>query len=376
MKIGIVCYPTYGGSGVVATGLGHALAKANHEVHFISYSQPVRLDLFSQNIYYHEVAIVNYPLFVYPPYILSLAGKLVDVVKFNKLDVLHVHYALPHATAAILARQALESEGINIPIITTLHGTDINLMAKDQTLGPIISLAINQSDVVTAVSQSLTDNTNELFTIKKKIRVIPNFIDLARFKPHKMDHFKKAIAPDGERILVHTSNFRRLKRVDNVVRIFDKVAQKIDAKLLLVGDGPERQNVEKLCREIGRCDQIRFLGKQEAVHEILSVCDLFLMPSESESFGLAALEAMACKVPVISSDVGGIPELNINGVTGYTAHLDDVDQMAAYAIEILSNDTTLQTFRDNALKQAQKFELKNILPMYEQAYIDALAMKR
>lgn len=368
MKIGIVCYPTYGGSGVVATELGQALANVGHEVHFISYSQPVRLDIFNENIYFHESRVTTYPLFQHPPYLLSLAGKMIDVVKYNKLDILHVHYAIPHATAAKIAQDALRAEGFDVPIVTTLHGTDINLVGKDECFSPIISLAINQSDGVTAVSKSLRDNTFEHFKINREIEVIPNFIDLKRFSAKAKDHFKKAIAPNGERILVHTSNFRKLKRVDNVVRIFTKVAKKMPAKLLLVGDGPERQNIEKLCRELGSCDDVRFLGKQDAIEEILSVGDLFLMPSESESFGLAALEAMACQVPVVSSNIGGIPEVNIHGKTGFISDVNNIGEMADNALLILKNETHLKKFRKNALKQAQKFDLKNILPLYENYY--------
>jgi N-acetyl-alpha-D-glucosaminyl L-malate synthase BshA len=370
MKIGIVCYPTYGGSGVIATELGKALAKNDHEVHFISYAQPFRLDIFDKNIYYHEVIVKDYPLFVHPPYILSLAGKMVEIVKYQKLDLLHVHYAVPHATAADLARQILRSEGIHIPIITTLHGTDINLVGKDETFMPIITHAINVSDGVTAVSQSLKDNTLSFFPkVNKEITVIPNFIDLQRFSYKPKNHFKKAIAPNDEKIIVHASNFRRLKRVDNVVRIFAQIHDKIPSKLLLIGDGPERAKIEKQCRELGLYDSaIRFLGKQDAIEELLAVSDLFLMPSETESFGLAALEAMACQVPVVSSNVEGLPEVNLHGITGYTAPPDDVAQMAELSLKILGNPDTLAQFRHNALLQAQKYDIKNILPQYEAYY--------
>jgi N-acetyl-alpha-D-glucosaminyl L-malate synthase BshA len=373
MKIGIVCYPTYGGSGVIATELGSALAENGHEVHFISYAQPFRLDTFSENVFYHETSVLSYPLFVHPPYLIALAGKLVDVVKYDKLDILHVHYAVPHATAAQIAQQALLDEGIRIPVVTTLHGTDINLVAKDATYKPIVKTAIEHSDGVTAVSESLRANTQELFDLKKEIRVIPNFVDLRRFSHTPRDHFKKAIAPNGEKIIAHTSNFRSLKRVDNVVRIFDKILKELPAKLLLVGDGPERQRVEQLCRELGNCDQVRFLGKQDAIEEILSVSDLFIMPSESESFGLAALEAMACKVPVISSNIGGIPELNLDAYSGFISDPDDIDKMAKDALKLLSNDEMLDEFKKNALKQANKFDIQNVLPMYEAFYEEVMA---
>jgi N-acetyl-alpha-D-glucosaminyl L-malate synthase BshA len=305
MKIGIVCYPTYGGSGVVATELGKALAKEGHEVHFITYSQPTRLDFFSENLYYHEVSVKSYPLFDYAPYELALASKMVDVVEHEKLDLLHVHYAIPHASAAYMAKQILKSKGISIPVITTLHGTDITLVGKDSTYEPVVTFSINQSDGVTAVSEDLRRDTLEHFKITNDIVVIPNFIDLNRFKKQKKDHFKKAICPNGEVLIVHTSNFRKVKRVQDVVEIFNKVRQVIPAKLLMVGDGPERHNMEELCRELCNIDDVRFLGKLEAVEEVLSVCDLFLMTSEKESFGLAALEAMACEVPVVSTNVGG-----------------------------------------------------------------------
>ena len=369
MKIGIVCYPTYGGSGVIATELGKALAKNNHEVHFISYAQPFRLDIFDENIYYHEVIVKEYPLFVHPPYILSLAGKMVEVVQYQKLDILHVHYAVPHATAADLARQILRSKGIYIPIVTTLHGTDINLVGKDENFAPIITHAINVSDGVTAVSQSLKDNTLAFFPeVTNEITVIPNFIDLQRFSYKEKNHFKKAIAPNDEKIIAHASNFRKLKRVDNVVRIFAEINARVPSKLLLIGDGPERGKIEKLSRELGLDSEVKFLGKQDAIEELLAVCDLFLMPSETESFGLAALEAMACQVPVVSSNVEGLPEVNIHGVTGYTAPPNNVSEMAALSLLILENPETLAQFRHNALIQAQKFDIKNILPQYEQYY--------
>ena len=375
MKIGIVCYPTFGGSGVVATELGKALAKAGHKIHFITYSQPTRLDFFNENLFYHEVDIRSYPLFEYPPYELALASKMVDVVKYEKLDLLHVHYAIPHASAAYMAKQILKTEGINIPIVTTLHGTDITLVGKDPSYAPVVTFSINASDGVTAVSEDLKKDTYLHFKILKDIVVIPNFIDLERFKKQKKEHFKRAICPNDEKLVVHTSNFRKVKRVDDVVRIFNKMRQQIPAKLLLVGDGPERSNIEALCRELGTCDDIRLLGKLEAVEEVLSVADLFIMPSEKESFGLAALEAMACEVPVISTNAGGLPELNINGKTGFLSKVGDVDDMTKNALYILK-DSNLPTFKHNALERAKEFDITNIMPMYEDFYRDILEAQK
>lgn len=371
MKIGIVCYPTYGGSGVVATELGKALAKEGHEIHFITYSQPTRLDFFSENLYYHEVNIKSYPLFEYPPYELALASKMVDVAENEQLDILHVHYAIPHASAAYMARQILQTKGISIPFITTLHGTDITLVGKDPSYEPVVTFSINQSDGVTAVSEDLRNDTLNLFEITKDIRVIPNFIDLSRFKKQKKEHFKKAICPNDEKLIVHTSNFRKVKRVDDVIMMFCKIREQIPVKLLLVGDGPERSLMEQLGREMCDCDDIRFLGKLEAVEEVLSVSDLFVMPSEKESFGLAALEAMACEVPVISSNAGGLPELNINGQSGYVCEIGDVEDMAAKAIHILSDDN-LAKFKEEALSRAKDFEVSRILPMYENMYKEVI----
>ena len=368
MKIGIVCYPTFGGSGVVATELGKALADHGHEVHFITYSQPARLDFFSENLFYHEVTVSKYPLFDYPPYELALASKMVDVVKYEKLDVLHVHYAIPHASAAYMAKQILASNGIHIPVVTTLHGTDITLVGKDRTYKPVVTFSINQSDGVTAVSQDLKNDTCKFFEIKKDIKVIPNFIDLNRFQHKAQNHFKIAIAPHEEKIIVHTSNFRKVKRVPDVVKIFAKIVEKIPAKLLLAGDGPERSEVEQLVRELNLKDSVRFLGKLDAVEEILSVSDLFLLPSETESFGLAALEAMACKLPVISSNAGGIPELNIDGVTGFLNEVGDIDGMAANAIHILENQERLDAFKARALAHAKTFDIALIMPQYEAFY--------
>src|SRR5579862_6484840 len=372
MKIGIVCYPTFGGSGVVATELGKALADHGHQVHFVTYNQPARLDFFSENLFYHEVSVSKYPLFDYPPYELALASRLVDVVRFEKLDILHVHYAIPHASAAFMAKQILMTYGIYIPVVTTLHGTDITLVGRDSTFKPVVTFSINKSDGVTAVSEHLKKDTYQYFDIENDIRVIPNFIDLRRFNLKAKDHFKKAIAPGGEKIVVHTSNFRKVKRTEDVIRIFAKVIEKIPSKLLMVGDGGERSECEQLARDLGVSDSVRFLGKQDAIEEILSVSDLFLMPSQSESFGLAALEAMACKVPVVSSNAGGLPELNVDGVTGFLKEIGDIDGMADSAIYILEDEERLNTFKENALARAKEFDLANILPAYENYYVEVI----
>ncbi len=368
MKIGIVCYPTYGGSGVVATEVGLGLARRGHQVHFITYKRPVRLSPFHENVYFHEVAEADYPLFEYPPYDTALASKMVDVVKYENLDLLHVHYAIPHAAVAYMAKKILLTEGRYVPVITTLHGTDITLVGKHRTFAPVVAFSINKSDGVTAVSQYLSKQTKDHFKINTEIEVIYNFIDFDRFKKVDKDHFKKLIAPNGERILTHVSNFRKVKRVEDVIQIFKRVYEEVPSKLLLIGDGPERQNLEELCREIGLCHEIRFLGKQDAVEELLNISDLFIIPSANESFGLAALEAMACEVPVISSNVGGLPEVNIHGETGFLSDVGNVDEMAENAIRILKDEEILRTFRKNALAQAKRFDIKNILPKYEAYY--------
>lgn len=376
MKIGIVCYPTFGGSGVVATELGKALAAGGHEVHFITYSRPARLDFFSENLFYHEVSISKYPLFDFPPYELALASKLVDVVRFEKLDLLHVHYAIPHASAAFMAKQILASFKIHIPVVTTLHGTDITLVGRDASYNPVVTFSINQSDGVTAVSENLKTETYDHFDINRDIRVIPNFIDLDRFKLEPKAHFKQAIAPGDERILVHTSNFRKVKRTMDVIHIFKKVQDKLPSKLLMVGDGPERTQAEQLARDLGIAENVRFLGKQDAVEEILSVADLFLIPSSSESFGLAALEAMACGIPVISSNVGGLPELNQEGITGFLCEVGDIDAMAEKSLYVLEDCDRLEKFKAAALARAEDFRLANILPLYEQYYQEVLEIHR
>lgn len=369
MNIGIVCYPTFGGSGVVATELGKALAYKGHKVHFISYQQPVRLDLFSENIFYHEVKVSDYPLFDYQPYELVLTSKLVDVVKFEKLDILHVHYAIPHASAAYMAQHILASEGIKIPFITTLHGTDITLVGKDASFEPVITFAINESNAVTAVSESLKQDTYKHFKITRDIKVIPNFICFEEYnKIGDIEQLKKSFAPNGEKILVHVSNFRPVKRVEDVIRVFDIVRKKVPSKMLLVGDGPERHKMEELCRELDACHYIKFLGKVRDTERILAVSDLFVLPSESESFGLAALEAMAARVPVISTNTGGIPEVNIHGVSGYLSNVGDVDDMAKNALTILSDNNTLEQFKNAAYQQAKQFDIHKILPLYEELY--------
>ncbi len=367
MKIGIVCYPTFGGSGVVATELGKALSDKGHQIHFITYTQPVRLNFFSENLNYHAVYVPNYPLFQYPPYELALASEIVNVAKYEKLDLIHVHYAIPHASAAYMAKQILRTEGIHVPVVTTLHGTDITLVGKDASFEPVVTFSINESDGVTTVSKSLRDDTYAYFEVSKHIEIIPNFIDLERFQRVEKNHFRTAICPNGEKLLIHTSNFRKVKRIQDVMEVFNRVRQEIPCKLLLVGDGPERVNMEKLCRQLQICEDVRFLGKIGAVEEMLSISDLFLMPSEKESFGLAALEAMACQVPVISSDTGGIPELNKHGYSGFVSKVGDVEDMAKNALHILK-DENLEKFRENALNRAREFDIKQILPRYEAFY--------
>ena len=368
MKIGIVCYPTYGGSGVVATELGLGLARKGHQIHFITYRRPVRLAHFNENVFYHEVDNEDYPLFEYPPYDTALASKIVDVVRYQNLDLLHVHYAIPHAAVAYMAKKILLAEGRYMPVVTTLHGTDITLVGTNRAFAPVVEFSINKSDGVTAVSQNLKEDTLRLFKIHRDIEVIYNFIDFERFRKTDKAHFKKIIAPDGERILVHTSNFRKVKRVEDVIHIFAKVHAQVPSRLLMIGDGPERQKVERLCRELNLSQEVRFLGKQDAIEELLAICDLFIIPSENESFGLAALEAMACEVPVISSNGGGLPEVNLHGITGFVSEVGDVDDMAANAILLLQDEDLLRQFGTNALAQARKFDIDKILPQYEAYY--------
>jgi L-malate glycosyltransferase len=368
MNIGIVCYPTYGGSGVVATELGLGLAKKDHQIHFITSRKPPRLNAFNTNVFFHEVSTMEYPLFEFAPYETALASKIVDVVIYEKLDLLHVHYAIPHAAVAYMAKQILKTKGIEIPVITTLHGTDITLTGTDASFKPVVEFSINNSDGVTAVSKQLKEETYENFAITSEIEVIYNFIDFDRFQKRDKDHFKKAIAPNDEKILVHTSNFRKVKRVEDVIYIFEKVRKVIPCKLMLIGDGPERRPLEDLCRELSVCDDVRFLGKQDAIEELLAIADVFLLPSANESFGLAALEAMACEVPVVSSNAGGIPEINIDGKTGFMCEIGDIEDMAAKTVSLLQDGEMLAQFRKNALTQARNFHIDLILPQYENYY--------
>ena len=369
MNIGIVCYPTFGGSGVVATELGKALASKGHQVHFITYQQPVKLDIFTENIFFHEVKVSDYPLFDYQPYELVLTSKLVDVIKFEKLDLLHVHYAIPHASAAYMAKKILADEGIDIPFITTLHGTDITLVGKDSSFEPVITFAINQSDAVTTVSESLKQDTFKHFNIKREIEVIPNFVCLEEYNYNgSVDNIKNSFAPNGERILIHISNFRKVKRTEDVIRIFDIVRKQIPAKLLMVGDGPERHRIEEICRELDTCDLVKFLGKVKDTERVLAASDLFILPSETESFGLAALEAMAAKTPVISTNTGGIPEVNKHGVSGYLSNIGNIEEMAFNSLKILKDDNTLNKFKEGAFEEAKKFDIHSILPKYEALY--------
>ena len=372
MKIGIVCYPTFGGSGVLATELGKALADMGHVVHFITYQQPVRLDSFHPNIFYHEVTVPTYPLFDFPPYESALSSTMVDVILNEGLDLLHVHYAIPHASSAYLAKQILKKKNKDIPYITTLHGTDITLVGKDKMYESVVTFSMNESDAITAVSEDLRQETLASFAMEKEIHVIPNFVDVKRFAQSNKEHFRKMLAPNGEKILAHVSNFRKVKRVEDVIRTFDLVRREIPCKLLIIGDGPERQPMEQLCRELGTCDDVRFLGKQEKLEEILSITDLFLLPSAYESFGLAALEAMGCQVPVVSSNAGGIPEINIHGETGFMADVGDVEAMARYSLELLRDEEKLTQFKKNALQQALRFHIDRIVPQYETLYRQVL----
>lgn len=378
MKIGITCYPTYGGSGVVATELGKALAKRGHEIHFITYAMPSRLSSFMDNIYYHEVEMNNYPLFEFPLYSIALASKMVEVTRFHELDLLHAHYAIPHATSAFLAREILKSEthnAMSIRFVTTLHGTDITLTGLEPSFLPTMKFSIEKADGVTAVSKFLADKTNVQYQIEKHIEVIPNFVDTERFKrqdDEKSLCFKKNFAPANEKILIHISNFRALKRVQDVIKILYEVRKKVEAKLLLVGDGPDRSDCERLVRELELSDHVRFMGKQDALVELLSVSDIFIIPSQSESFGLSALEAMSCGVPVISSSVGGLPELNLHRETGFIAEIGDVERMAKYATDLLSDPKRYELMSKNARKRAEEFSEDRIVPRYEEFYAKTL----
>ncbi|MEQ1798564.1 MAG: N-acetyl-alpha-D-glucosaminyl L-malate synthase BshA [Lacibacter sp.] len=368
MKIGIVCYPTFGGSGVLATELGKALAEKGHMVHFITYQQPVRLSGFFTNIFYHEVRVPHYPLFDYPPYETTLASTMVDVVLNNDLDLLHVHYAIPHASAAYMAKQILKKKGKDIPVILTLHGTDITLVGKDKTFEPVVTFSINESDAITAVSKNLRDETYHSFHIEKEIEVIYNFVDVKRFDKKPLDAFKKVLAPNEERIITHASNFRKVKRVSDIIHTFANIHKEIPSKLLMVGDGPDRPDAEDLCRELKICDDVRFLGKQQEMEEILAISDLFILTSEYESFGLSALEAMAAGVPVLSTNAGGLPEINIHGQTGFMANVGDIKEMSRLGIDLLGNEELLKTFKQNAREHAAKFDIHHIIPSYEKLY--------
>lgn len=369
MRIGIVCYPTFGGSGVLATELGKALADEGHEVHFITYQQPVRLNVFNANIFYHEVRVPTYPLFDYPPYEVALASTMVDVIMNHDLDLLHVHYAIPHASAAYMAKQIVKQKtGRSIPVITTLHGTDITLVGKDKMYEPVVTFSINESDAITAVSENLKEETFKNFAITKDIDVIYNFVDVTRFNKKPIDAFRKVIAPHGEKILMHASNFRKVKRIDDVVTIFANVRKAMPAKLLMVGDGPERHAAEEQARALGIEEDIRFLGKQEQMEDILAVSDVFLLPSEYESFGLAALEAMAARAVVISTNAGGLAEINIQAVTGFMANVGDTKSMSDFAISLLQNETQLAEMKEAAYQQACLFDISKIIPVYEKLY--------
>lgn len=373
MKIAIVCYPTFGGSGVVATELGIELANRGHEIHFITYRQPVRLALLNSNVHYHEVNVPEYPLFHYQPYELALSSKLVDMVKLYKIELLHVHYAIPHAYAGYMAKQMLKDEGIKIPMVTTLHGTDITLVGNHPNYKTAVSFSINKSDVVTSVSQSLKDATYELFNIKRDIHVIPNFIELNKNRNESLISCQRStMAKPDERIVTHISNFRKVKRIPDVIRIFYNIQNSIPAKLMMVGDGPEKVKAERLCEELGISDKVIFFGNSNEVDSILSFSDLFLLPSETESFGLAALEAMAWNVPVISSNTGGLPEVNFEGVSGYLSDVGNINEMSENAIKILCNTDTLNSFKLNALSIAKQFDIHEILPLYEAIYEKAI----
>jgi L-malate glycosyltransferase len=372
MKIGIVCYPTFGGSGVVATELGLELSKRGHEIHFITYNQPVRLELLSNNVHYHEVNVPEYPLFHYQPYELALSSKLVDMVKLHGIEILHVHYAIPHAYAGYMAKKMLQEEGIYVPIVTTLHGTDITLVGSHPFYKPAVTFSINKSDAVTTVSQSLKDDTLRLFDIKKDIHVVPNFIDLDKYNHGFTDCQRGMMAKDSEKIITHISNLRKVKRVQDVISIFYNIQKQMPAKLMLVGEGPEREHIELQCMKLGILDKVVFFGKSNEIDKILCFSDLFLLPSETESFGLAALEAMASRVPVISTNKGGLPEVNVQGFSGFLSNVGDVDDMTKNALYILSDENRLKTFKENARKQALKFDLRKIVPQYEAIYQDTL----
>lgn len=372
MRIGMVCYPTYGGSGVVATELGKALADRGHQVHFVSNSLPARLDVFRENLYFHEVSMVHYPLFEHSPYVLALTGKLVEVVREQKLDLLHVHYAIPHATAAHLAREILAGQGIRVKVITTLHGTDITLVGKDPNYAPVVSFAIQQSDAVTAVSDFLRDETHRYFDCRKKVITVPNFVDLHRFTPSVRPGLRERFCPEGHRLLIHISNFRRVKRIDRVVEWFHRISDQVPSSLLMVGDGPELPRAEQSVREGGLSGKVHFIGRQDPVESLLGVSDLLLLPSETESFGLAALEALACGVPVMSSDAGGLPELIEDGRGGILVSENGQAQGIERAVALLSDPSKLEQFRQASIRRASDFSLDRVLPLYEALYRQVL----
>lgn len=373
VKIAIVCYPTFGGSGVVATELGIALANRGHEIHFITYRQPVRLELLSNKIHFHEVNVPEYPLFQYQPYELALSSKLVDTIKLHGIELLHVHYAIPHAYAGYMAKKMLEEEGIYVPMVTTLHGTDITLVGKHPFYKPAVTFSINKSDVVTSVSENLKKSTLEIFDIKKEIEVVPNFIDKRKYSTTFTDCQRSLMAEDHERIITHISNFRQVKRIPDVIHIFHKIQEKVPAKLVMVGEGPEKEAAEELCVSLGIEDKVIFLGNSNEVDRILCFSDLFLLPSQTESFGLAALEAMINRVAVVSSNTGGIPEVNRQGETGYLSDVGNVAEMAENALKILKDDETLEKFKDNAYNAALDFDILKVLPLYEAIYEKAFS---
>ena len=373
MKIGIVCYPTYGGSGVVATELGIELSKRGHEVHFITYKQPVRLELLGNNVHFHEVNVAEYPLFHYQPYELALSSKLVDMAKLHEIEILHVHYAIPHAYAAYMAKKMLLEEGIYIPIVTTLHGTDITLVGSQPFYKPAVTFSINQSDAVTCVSESLKKDTLRLFDIKKDIKVVTNFIDLDKHNHDFIDCQRSLLAEDHEKIISHISNFRPVKRIPDIIKVFDNIQKEIPSKLMMIGEGPEKKDAKKLVKKLGLQDKVVFLGNSYEIDRILCYSDLFMLPSETESFGLSALEAMASGVPVISTNSGGLSEVNIQGVSGFLSNVGDIEDMSKNAIHILSDEKRLNEFKANARKEAQKFDLHQIVPQYEAIYEETMS---
>lgn len=374
MKIAVVCYPTFGGSGVVATELGIALAEKGHEIHFVTYKQPVRLEYLSENIFFHEVNVPKYPLFHYQPYELALSSKLVDTIKKHKIELLHVHYAIPHAYAGYMAKQMLKEEGIDLPMVTTLHGTDITLVGSHPFYKPAVTFSMNKSDAITSVSENLKEDILRLFDVKREVHVIPNFIDLERHSQRRLnnDCYRSRMATEDERIITHISNLRPVKRLVDVIEVFDKVQKELPAKLIIIGEGPDKQKAEELCAKKGIENKVIFLGNSLEINEILSFSDLFILPSEKESFGLSALEAMASGVPVISTNAGGLPEVNVNGVSGFLSDIGDTEDMAKNALKILSTDKTLNQFKANAVKAAEKFSINKIVPLYENLYIECI----